>query len=129
MLVLSRKKNESVIINDDIVITIVEIRTDKVRLGIQTPKGGSVHRQEVHELISREENPRNLPWPGIPDRDSGRGDVLARLTEKLNETAGNSVSRELVSIAILEAVEAIEDSLQCATSLDDLKQLLIRRRH
>jgi len=54
MLVLSRKKTESIIIGDDIVITIIEIRGDKVRLGIEAPKEISVHRQEVYEAIQRE---------------------------------------------------------------------------
>ena len=51
MMVLSRKKNESIIINNDIVITIVEIRGDKVRLGIVAPKDVPVHRQEIWEAI------------------------------------------------------------------------------
>ncbi len=51
MLVLSRKKNESIVINNDITITIVEIRGDKVRLGIAAPKDVAVHRQEVWEAI------------------------------------------------------------------------------
>ena len=51
MLVLSRKKNETIVINNDIVITVVEIRGDKVRLGIEAPKDVSVHRQEVYEAI------------------------------------------------------------------------------
>ena len=51
MLVLSRKKNESIVINNDITITIVEIRGDKVRLGIVAPKEIPVHRQEVYEAI------------------------------------------------------------------------------
>jgi carbon storage regulator len=51
MLVLSRKKNESIVINDNIVITVVEIRGDKVRLGIEAPKDVPVHRQEVYEAI------------------------------------------------------------------------------
>jgi carbon storage regulator len=51
MLVLSRKKNESIVINNDIVITIVEIRGDKVRLGIVAPKDVPVHREEVYEAI------------------------------------------------------------------------------
>jgi carbon storage regulator len=51
MLVLSRKKNESIVINSDITITIVEIRGDKVRLGIVAPKDVPVHRQEVWEAI------------------------------------------------------------------------------
>lgn len=51
MLVLSRKINESIIINDDIVVTIIEVRGDKVRLGIEAPRDVSVHRREVYEAI------------------------------------------------------------------------------
>lgn len=53
MLVLSRRKNESIVINDDITIVIVEIRGDKVRLGIESPKEIPVHRKEVWEAINR----------------------------------------------------------------------------
>ena len=54
MLVLSRHRDESIIIGDDIVITIVDIRGDKVRLGIQAPQHVPVHRQEVYDAIQRE---------------------------------------------------------------------------
>lgn len=54
MLVLSRKKNESIIINDHITVTVVEIRGDKVRLGIDAPKDVSVHRREVYEAIQNQ---------------------------------------------------------------------------
>ena len=54
MLVLSRRKNESVIINDNIVITVVEVRGEKVRLGINAPTDIPVHRQEVWDAIQRE---------------------------------------------------------------------------
>ena len=54
MLVLSRKKNESIVINNDITVTVVEIRGDKVRLGINAPTEIPVHRQEVYEAIQRE---------------------------------------------------------------------------
>ncbi|MBX7072541.1 MAG: carbon storage regulator CsrA [Pirellulales bacterium] len=53
MLVLSRKKNESIVINNDITIVVVEIRGDKVRLGVEAPKEVPVHRQEVYEAIKR----------------------------------------------------------------------------
>src|SRR5439155_21676760 len=53
MLVLSRHRDESIIIGDDIVITVVDIRGDKVRLGIAAPIEISVHRQEVYEAIQR----------------------------------------------------------------------------
>ena len=51
MLVLSRKKNESIVINDDITIVVVEIRGDKVRLGVEAPKEVPVHRREVYDAI------------------------------------------------------------------------------
>ena len=47
MLVLSRKKNESVIIDDHIKVTVLEIHSDKVRLGFKAPKGITIHREEV----------------------------------------------------------------------------------
>ncbi len=55
MLVLSRKKNESIVINNDITIVVVEIRGDKVRLGVEAPKEVPVHRREVYEAIKRSE--------------------------------------------------------------------------
>ncbi len=54
MLVLSRQRDEQIVIGDNIVITVVEIRGDKVRLGIQAPTSISVHRQEVYEAIQQE---------------------------------------------------------------------------
>lgn len=64
MLVLSRQRDESIIIGDNIVITVVDIRGDKVRLGIQAPTEIPVHRQEVYEAIQRE----NLRAAGLdPD--------------------------------------------------------------
>jgi carbon storage regulator len=56
MLVLSRKKNESIVINDDITIVVVEIRGDKVRLGVEAPKEVPVHRREVFDAIRRNES-------------------------------------------------------------------------
>jgi carbon storage regulator len=54
MLVLSRQKNESIMIGDDVEITIVDVRGDKVRLGITAPKSVSVHRREIFDAIQRE---------------------------------------------------------------------------
>jgi carbon storage regulator len=56
MLVLSRKKNESIVINDDVVITVVEIKGDKVRLGIEAPADVPVHRREVWDAIRRQKD-------------------------------------------------------------------------
>ncbi|MDP1561943.1 MAG: carbon storage regulator CsrA [Pirellulaceae bacterium] len=54
MLVLSRHRDESIMIGDNVMITIVDIRGDKVRLGIEAPQDIPVHRQEVYEAIKRE---------------------------------------------------------------------------
>jgi carbon storage regulator len=54
MLVLSRHRDESIMIGDDVVVTIVDIRGDKVRLGIEAPQSIPVHRQEVYDAIQRE---------------------------------------------------------------------------
>jgi carbon storage regulator len=53
MLVLSRKKNESIVINNEITVVVVEIRGDKVRLGVEAPKEVPVHRREVYDAIKR----------------------------------------------------------------------------
>ncbi len=63
MLVLSRKKNESIVINNDITIVVVEIRGDKVRLGIEAPKEVPVHRREVYDAIKRGETNRRDDVP------------------------------------------------------------------
>jgi carbon storage regulator len=61
MLVLSRQRDESIIIGDDIVITIVDIRGDKVRLGISAPPHISVHRKEIYEAIKKEADAGERP--------------------------------------------------------------------
>src|SRR3954453_1768862 len=66
MLVLSRHRDESIIIGDDIVITVVDIRGDKVRLGIAAPIEISVHRQEGYEAIQRENRQASRLDPQAP---------------------------------------------------------------
>ena len=68
MLVLSRQRDESIMIGDNIVITIVDIRGDKVRLGINAPTEIPVHRQEVYEAIQRE----NLRASRLEPKDASR---------------------------------------------------------
>lgn len=67
MLVLSRKKDESIIINDHITVTVVEIRGDKVRLGIEAPKDITVHRREVYEAIQDQKARGTSPSAISPD--------------------------------------------------------------
>ncbi len=74
MLVLTRKFNETIMIGDEIEITVVGIRSDKVRLGITAPKSVPVHRKEVYEAIQRE----NQAAAGMrPEDVPGQGDVDA----------------------------------------------------
>lgn len=68
MLVLSRKKDESIKIGDDVVVTIVAIRRDKVRLGIDAPQDIPVHRREVYDAIKKE----NQKTAGL-SRPEGQG--------------------------------------------------------
>ena len=77
MLVLSRQRDESIMIGDKVVITIVDIRGDKVRLGIEAPQEVPVHRQEVYEAIKREGRissggKNREPQPAASDSNSDR---------------------------------------------------------
>ena len=77
MLVLSRKKDESIVINNDITIVVVEIRGDKVRLGVEAPKEVPVHRREVFEAIARGDD---VP-PDAAPRPVGHPEAAERLAE------------------------------------------------
>ena len=61
MLVLSRQRDESIMIGDDVEIIIVDVRGDKVRLGITAPKSIPVHRREIYDAIQREKNENKEP--------------------------------------------------------------------
>lgn len=79
MLVLSRQRDETIMIGDDIEITVVDIRGDKVRLGITAPSEIPVHRKEVYEAIKRENReaskikPEDIPPNAKPDDESNGG--------------------------------------------------------
>lgn len=77
MLVLSRMKDESIMIGDDVEISIVDVRGDKVRLGINAPKTVSVHRKEIYDAIQREKQSQD------------------GLQEKVDEIIKNPVLRKL----------------------------------
>ena len=62
MLVLSRQKDESIMIGDDVEVVIVDVRGDKVRLGITAPRSIPVHRREVYEAIKREKAEKQAKW-------------------------------------------------------------------
>lgn len=61
MLVLTRRINESIVINDNVSVLVVEVRGDRVRLGIEAPKDVAVHRKEVYDVIreSHSGKPKN----------------------------------------------------------------------
>lgn len=65
MLVLARKKDESIIVGDDIEITVIDIQGDQVKIGIAAPKNVSIHRKEVFVEI-KEENMKAANIPNIP---------------------------------------------------------------
>jgi carbon storage regulator len=67
MLVLSRQRDETIMIGDDIEITVVDIRGEKVRLGINAPPHVPVHRKEVYEAIKRE---KQAQGPGANGKDA-----------------------------------------------------------
>jgi carbon storage regulator len=72
MLVLSRKKNERIVIGDNIVITVVEVRGDRVRLGIEAPQEVPIHRSEVHAAIRQEQSEKDCatnPSAEVSTRD------------------------------------------------------------
>ncbi len=85
MLVLSRQRDETIMIGDDVQITVVDIRGDKVRLGITAPRHIQVHRKEVYDAIKRE----NEQAAKLSPRDVS--DIVERSAET---TKGDSTSRE-----------------------------------
>jgi carbon storage regulator len=94
MLVLSRKKNEKIMIGSDgeIVVTVVEIRGDKVRIGIDAPKEIPVHRQEVYDAIN-DEMQKNQGC----NLENKLGDNIRKFRSSLNSRNYTSAYRELIS--------------------------------
>jgi carbon storage regulator len=70
MLVLSRKRDERIIIGDNIVITIVDVRGDKVRIGIEAPPEIPVNRQEVADAMKRAAEAQPVPPNGTPSQSN-----------------------------------------------------------
>lgn len=67
MLVLTRKPHESLVISDNIVITVVEIQGERIRLGIEAPKDVAIYRGEVYERIQRELASSSASWEQAPN--------------------------------------------------------------
>ena len=69
MLVLSRQRDESIMIGDDVEIIIVDVHGDKVRLGITAPKSVPVHRREIYDAIQREKTDKKEPEK-LPEKEA-----------------------------------------------------------
>ena len=139
MLVLLRGKNESVVINNDITVTVVEIRNEKVRLGIVAPKNVPVHRQETYDVISTlqftaPKPPLGDPWqshlekadPASAESNERRAGFLGRLASQVSEKSGKEVTLSSVAHALIDGIYFSEVDLSAADSLDQLKQLLVQ---
>jgi carbon storage regulator len=72
VIAMSRKKDESVIIDDDIILTVIEVLDDKVRLGIEIPRGGTAHRREVYEAILSPKQNQVTELPSPPQTGGNR---------------------------------------------------------
>ena len=113
MLVLSRKKGEAIVIDDRIVVTVIEIRGDKVRLGIEAPRDASVHRREVYEAIRQGQEREGAAPPPLRVTLSERHAALVeRLRGAIRRSTGTDPGPERTVAAILDAAEEIEDHLE-----------------
>ncbi len=88
MLVLTRQRDERIVIGDDVEIVVVDIRGDKVRLGVVAPHTVSVHRKEIYEAIRRENQDASgmqgeLPGFNLPAQGS---DAVRRLANRRNDS-------------------------------------------
>ncbi len=94
MLVLSRYKDQSIYIGDDIVVTIVDVRGDRIRLGIEAPPNVPVHRQEIYEAIQRE-NASELEVESVEGRMSVQTLERTRTATKRAGTRTSSADYEV----------------------------------
>ncbi|MBW3543845.1 MAG: carbon storage regulator CsrA [Planctomycetes bacterium] len=143
MLVLSRKKDESVILGDNITVTVIEIRGDKVRLGFDHPREMSVHRKEIHDAILAEsaaDAPPVTPLAAASfaqsakrsraapsGRNSSRpASLLDRVVAALQARTDTAISREVLTQAIAEAtVQELSTEVLRSASPELLKTLLL----
>jgi carbon storage regulator len=93
MLVLSRHRDETIMIGDDIEITVVDIKGDKVRIGINAPRDIQVHRKEVYDAIKRE----NADASKVQLDDLSGADQNVRPIHRPRLSAGNNGSRKLAN--------------------------------
>lgn len=96
MLVLSRQKDESIMIGDEVEITIVDVRGDKVRLGITAPKSIPVHRREIYDAIQREKAQKvgGEVQAGANNESAGKADEPVRKKAEKSEKASHKQPQE-----------------------------------
>ena len=114
MLVISRKKNEGLVINDDITVTVIEIRGDKVRLGIEAPTHATVHRREVYEAIMAQSKDMTSPAPAPPTivtLTESQVALLERVRTSIGLSGGPEPTLEHTLGMLLNAVEEAGDLL------------------
>jgi carbon storage regulator len=118
MIVLSRRKGESLVINNDISVVVIEIRGDVVRLGIESPKEVPVHRGEVYEALRRVSD---APQPAVepPAPRTTTITLSARHAELIDRL------RAATALSRAEAIEAVLDQIEQsgAQSLQELREV------
>jgi carbon storage regulator len=80
MLILTRRVGETLIIGDDVIVTVLGIKGNQVRIGINAPKDVSVHREEIYQRIQQEKN--TVPVPVAPKEK----EVKTKKTDKNKDT-------------------------------------------
>ena len=84
MLVMSRRKNESVVISDDIIVTVIEIREDKVRLGFEVPREMTLHRKEVYDMLDDSQTSRH-PSSELQKRIESQKQIIRMLEQRIED--------------------------------------------
>ena len=100
MLVVSRRKDESIMIGDDVKVIIVDIRSDKVRLGIEAPQEIPVHRQEVLEAIQRENNRLGIGSPDLRLEDMNEPQLREHFDRQIRLVKANETSDTIGSMLV-----------------------------
>ncbi len=136
MLVMTRKRDESILVDRNIEITVVEIRGDKVRLGVSAPKEVPVHRREVYESIHGiaegiAEASRAATSPPAAGRESEEPALVAveanqlalldRLRHAIRDESGEAPRRDETLGAILAAFDEARDAISRPFSLEQLQ--------